>query len=943
MEKLTKDVETSKLVEGQDETAGQSCVGEQGGTTWADLAEMGDSKETDWSDLAEMAEATELIESTDEVAMGAERIRYDVLTTDDYNVLNRNEQLVFGLDPGLAGRCVALERKIGVNFGKLEEVLGEFGRKEDLEKIDALPDQALVKVAEIYGALGDYCLDGFGEYLFERGEAEISQTYRNYEIIREEFGGLWRGENQGQTEERRGKWDALKLRFLRMFGREEVETGREESRRRLECERFAQTMLLVCRKTELIDDEALRNFAKRAKTEIEQGEASSGVVEIARVCFESRYPLREGVRYIEMRDELEEGEGAINETSKEAQKYVLERFFRLKGLKERDQEYLEETVLPLIDSFDVRAQREFTGDAAGVASPFAEAVFGALAVYESDELGREKMNYALRELIPLADKAAQAMDTDNERLRSVLDRIMIASTMFKEGDDLAKMEEFSGYVREDFAPVLDEENAQFRPCRPSFSGETFFQVARKMTELATVEERREFVEKSVARVREVLPFICKGSNENVEENLRRDLAKKALEDETDKDREEYVRYLENDVDRRIREKDESLVSLLHPRWMRGEERLRNFEFDCLTSRMNPRNLNCLLQRRRELPTSDVYKLEQNRVDALALEGTLLTDHGFIHDEAPKTHELLAAMLKYYETNSAFDEKRGDENLSLSAMQSTTKLDRLVAECQQTGRFGDLARTVFDLRNYEEMVKGVVNDDGRAREYNEPAVEILRRLVTNTEHEKMEAPETQDVKLNQAMKDLWIRQNEETGETEVDFGEVSNLVAYMNEILVKSQNQYGATSTKMVEAVEFTERAATFVLRNISETQRRELIYDPGFKEIVRFNALTASFDEYNPLRFENFWQGVRNVAARNDGMEGAVLGNSEQAYRKIQMKILGQLHKIANQYNQNNQSELVPSLWSGNLSHELIGLTEVRPARVLREWLRERVERRDDV
>lgn len=70
MEKLTKDVETSKLVEGQDETVGQSCVGEQGGTTWADLAEMGASKETDWSDLAEMAEATELIESTDEVAMG---------------------------------------------------------------------------------------------------------------------------------------------------------------------------------------------------------------------------------------------------------------------------------------------------------------------------------------------------------------------------------------------------------------------------------------------------------------------------------------------------------------------------------------------------------------------------------------------------------------------------------------------------------------------------------------------------------------------------------------------------------------------------------------------------------------------------------------------------------------------------------------------------------
>lgn len=336
--------------------------------------------------------------------------------------------------------------------------------------------------------------------------------------------------------------------------------------------------------------------------------------------------------------------------------------------------------------------------------------------------------------------------------------------------------------------------------------------------------------------------------------------------------------------------------------------ISDFTIHCLISTVNPKNLRDLIQAYREIPTSDFAKFEQNRKDAAELVGTLWRGRDWIHDEVTGVHSVLAAMLDYYESRGDPDVHQEKQAAILEAV------SKIPADYRPM-----LGSFCFDLENYEKPVKklfGETYSSSITSEDTEPAIDVLRRLVENTRQTTLEKPHTEDEQLNNLLEHLQVKPNELTGEVHVSLRQVGQLVSYANQILISRQGEIGLRPS-MVQALAYIEKMATYAMRGISDRDWQELPYDPNFKEIVKFRDLTCGPDNFDESSFEAFWQSFARIPDWPKGVQ--------DSYKKLSHHILDQINKMAKQYNSNPYtSYMSDSLWSGNLNHELIGLTDTR-------------------
>lgn len=337
--------------------------------------------------------------------------------------------------------------------------------------------------------------------------------------------------------------------------------------------------------------------------------------------------------------------------------------------------------------------------------------------------------------------------------------------------------------------------------------------------------------------------------------------------------------------------------------------ISDYRIHCLVSEVNPKNTRDLIQAYREIPTSDFVKFEQNRKDAAELMYTLWEGRDWIHDEVPGVHSVLSAMLNYYETRSNKDVREEKKTAILQA----------IANKIPSGYQPIIGDYCFDLDNYEKLVKkmnGETYYTSIISEETEPAIDVLRRLVENTRQTTLEKPHTEDEQLNSLLEQLRVSPNEHTGAVHVSWRQVGELVAYTNQLLQSKQGEIGLRPS-MVQALAYIDKMATYAMRGVSDRDWRELPYDPHFKDIVKFRELTSSADRFHEYSFEVFWQSFTHIPNWPDGVQ--------DAYRKLSQRVLTQVNKMAKSYNSNRYTAyMTESLWSGNLNHELIGLTDTR-------------------
>lgn len=330
----------------------------------------------------------------------------------------------------------------------------------------------------------------------------------------------------------------------------------------------------------------------------------------------------------------------------------------------------------------------------------------------------------------------------------------------------------------------------------------------------------------------------------------------------------------------------------------------DFCIHALTSEINPTNVQELLLAHRDVFADNYATYEQNRNDAYELEGILIDYRGFIHREAPGEHEILSAMLKFYDTRNNPEEHEKAE----------VELRKIYEKYGPNGYNYYLGDHMFDLDNYEQEEQQREGNGFRTGR-KEKVVDALRRLVENTDPKILEKPKVEDVQLNGLIQNMHLDINKQSGEAYVDFKEVGKVVRRMNELLRERQGKTGIKPSE-VKTVAFVERIATFAMRGISEKDRQELPFDPDFKEICRFAELTSQSDNYDESDFEDFWKKFSWIRDFDDKDEIA------EHFKVLPGRRLAQLRGLPEKTPFLKRK--AEALWSGNLNNELLGLVDRR-------------------
>ena len=330
----------------------------------------------------------------------------------------------------------------------------------------------------------------------------------------------------------------------------------------------------------------------------------------------------------------------------------------------------------------------------------------------------------------------------------------------------------------------------------------------------------------------------------------------------------------------------------------------DFIVHALVQKVSPRMTSELIAISRELPTTDIHRLSENRQDALSLSHTLWRSRDFVHNERPGLHELFSAMVDYYDTKDNPEMHESAESRLRAIIEERESPEN---GYEYDGFDGQMA---LSLENYDKIATAHYSN------VSEPAIDILRRMKENTEPVLLTPLKVEDAKLQKLLDLIAPAQNETTGEVNVDFKKVTELIDYLNFILESKQGKYGLEPS-LISALNYAERMATFAIRSIDKKDYQELGFDPGLKELVKFNELTCSDRPFDAAEFEQFWSSF----TREFGKDWDEDADVTERYQKLSTRVIGHVEGLAESLRKAGApSRRIDGLWSGNLTRELIAL-----------------------
>lgn len=305
-------------------------------------------------------------------------------------------------------------------------------------------------------------------------------------------------------------------------------------------------------------------------------------------------------------------------------------------------------------------------------------------------------------------------------------------------------------------------------------------------------------------------------------------------------------------------------------------------------RVTPSNINELMMISREFATSDFARFEQNRLDGLSLAGPFLALRDFIHDQRPYVHEVISEMMNYYDT--------GDKN-QLEAVIDKADSGYLSSE--------ERRKLILDRELYDKDIEERTNE-GYDPNRKIKTIDVLRRLAENTKPVKNFPPVTSDPEFNVLLAKLTEDRSRTSLQQTLDYAN-SRLI----EIMQKGEVGIGPNH---ILAFSWLERKGFEALQGLSYEGQMEAYGQGWFHSILRFQELTWSPGNYDEGEFQQFLSQVSSAK------------NPNEAYSLISQRELSHINKLAEKHKALGREDRVDALWSGNIAHELIGLTDLRPA-----------------
>ncbi|MFH1089284.1 MAG: hypothetical protein V1716_02570 [Candidatus Uhrbacteria bacterium] len=324
------------------------------------------------------------------------------------------------------------------------------------------------------------------------------------------------------------------------------------------------------------------------------------------------------------------------------------------------------------------------------------------------------------------------------------------------------------------------------------------------------------------------------------------------------------------------------------------------DFICHTyaSEVDPPHLNELMLVIREIPTTEFSRFEQNRLDGLALNNGFENRRSglgnlrdFIHDQRPFVHELILAMIKFYET--------GDKR-SLETVLSNIKQDHL-----QSLRSSKDFESFFDPDLYNEPVRQRLVGQEPKETTAVPAIEILRRLEVNTRSMQEIPPPTSFADVNQSLDELCKNKLIRLETLTEVLDSINNLLTSM-----MASHEVGIEPTVVV-AVSWLEQKLCTLLDGMCYEEQLTAYKQPWFEAILKFAELISSSKVFDEQEFFDFISKVKS--------------SDNKAYFLISQHFMTNVNKLCKIY-QSRGREDCGFLWSGNLVHEIMKLVDPKGA-----------------
>jgi hypothetical protein len=185
---------------------------------------------------------------------------------------------------------------------------------------------------------------------------------------------------------------------------------------------------------------------------------------------------------------------------------------------------------------------------------------------------------------------------------------------------------------------------------------------------------------------------------------------------------------------------------------------------------------------------------------------------------------------------------------------------------------------------------------------------------------IKAPETKIPQLNEAFERLGtVPINEQTGKIMVSVNELSDILAVMNSYLIENQGKR-MLFPSTISAIAYIDKLAAEAVQGVQEKDWKEMAFDPTFKELIRFTELTMS-GGYSEAEFEQFYNKFRAKASEAYGDDDINDDKITEAYKMISELVSKNAVAVADEFSDNPRLKyLAKAVWSGNLTHELIGL-----------------------
>lgn len=302
---------------------------------------------------------------------------------------------------------------------------------------------------------------------------------------------------------------------------------------------------------------------------------------------------------------------------------------------------------------------------------------------------------------------------------------------------------------------------------------------------------------------------------------------------------------------------------------KGDFGIADFVCCAYGSEANPKDINLLLMALREVPTTNLSKLEQNRKDAFILCVPFGALRDLIHDQNPFVHKVVKAMLDYYTTN---------DKSELLRLLPLTK-----------GYLGPQSRQ-------DEIL-----DLGR---YNEEVVDTLKRVEKNTQPVEEIPPVTSDEELNKMMNELSEKDSVWASLLEKAFDRVNSYLESMQD-----RKEVGI-EPNMVLAIAWLERQGHRAIKEMPYEDQVSAYKMSWFHSTLEFQELTSSAHPFDKKDFEEFTKNLSGI------------GDYKEAYKLVMERVLKNISGLSDIYRQSGKPDIIGALWSGNLTHELIALVD---------------------